>query len=190
MRHRLGLAVVITLAAVLLSSCGNATADLGINWHGLLSQLIIFVLLVAILDLVGYKPIMKMLDERSRRVKDSMELADKIKADSARSEQTVKEQIEQSRREGQNIVAQAARIGDRVKEEARAEARKETEALIARARSEIQMERDEAFAELRKEFADVAIMAAEKVINKSLDKKTHQQLIEQVMEQAQKEKKK
>jgi F-type H+-transporting ATPase subunit b len=56
--------------------------------------------------------------------------------------------------------------------------------LVERARSEIQRERDEAIGELRQEFADLTIVAAEKVIEKSLDKQAHQQIIEKVLEES------
>lgn len=183
MRHRIGLAITIISLSLLLSGC-TATGELGINWHGLLGQIINFGILLGLLLVFGYKPITKMLNERSRRIKESMEQAESIKEDAARTEQAVQRQIEEARREGQSIVTQAAQIGERVKEESRQGARQEAEAVISRARSEIQSERDEAIAELRKEFVDVAILAAEKVINKSLDKKAHEQLIEEVLEES------
>ena len=49
---------------------------------------------------------------------------------------------------------------------------------------EIQQERDEAIVELRKEFADLAIAAAEKVIEQELDKETHRKLIDKVLDEA------
>jgi F-type H+-transporting ATPase subunit b len=52
---------------------------------------------------------------------------------------------------------------------------------LARARNEIQLERDEAIAQIRRQFADLTITAAEKVINQSLDKKAHERLIEEVL---------
>jgi len=61
-------------------------------------------------------------------------------------------------------------------------ARQEAEALIAKARAEIDREREEGFDQLRKEFVDLAMLAAEKVINQSLDKQLHQRLIEETLE--------
>ena len=46
------------------------------------------------------------------------------------------------------------------------------------------MERDEAIAQIRREFADLTIAAAEKVIGQSLDKKAHERLIEEVLTQS------
>ncbi|OGO01383.1 MAG: ATP synthase F0 subunit B, partial [Chloroflexi bacterium RBG_13_53_26] len=90
---------------------------------------------------------------------------------------------EAGRREGQAIIAQASQTADRLKEEARAEARKEAEIVIGKARAEIAMEREESFNQLRREFADLAVLAAEKVIEQSVDKKAHQQLIEKVLQE-------
>ena len=90
----------------------------------------------------------------------------------------------QTSREGQERVARAVRAGEEVKQKAQQEARQEAEALIARARTEIQRERDEAIDELRKEVADLTILAAGKVIDRSLDKEAHRQLIDKVLEES------
>lgn len=157
---------------------------LGIDAPSLVAFVINFLILLGLLTLVLYKPITRMLDQRSAKIKESLEQAEHIKQEAARSEETVKAQIEAGRKEGQVIVAQASQIAERVKEEARAEAREEAEVLIAKARIEIERERQEGFNQLRQEFVDLAILAAEKVINQSLDKKTHQRLIEEVLEES------
>jgi F-type H+-transporting ATPase subunit b len=183
MRYRIGLAIVIVVLPLLLSSC-SAAGELGINWHGLLAQFISFGILLALLLLVAYKPITKMLDERSKKIKDSMDQAEFIKQQVAKTEQMVQEHLAQARKEGQNVVAQAAQIGEKLREEARQQARQDAEAIVARARTEIQAEREEAIAKLRKEFVEVAILAAEKVINRALDKETHRKLIEETLEES------
>jgi len=47
----------------------------------------------------------------------------------------------------------------------------------------IVLEREEMVAQLRREFAELAIRAAEKVINRSLDRQAHRELIEEVLEE-------
>jgi F-type H+-transporting ATPase subunit b len=157
---------------------------LGISWQGLLMQVINFVLLFALLYFIAYKPMRRMLGERSNRIKESMEQAEQIKEQMAKTEEQVKEQLEAARREGQDILTQAAQMGDRLKEEARGEARQETEVIVARARAEIEREREEAIDEVKRQFVDLAIIAAEKVVNESLDRERHRRLIEEVLEQA------
>ncbi len=157
---------------------------LGINLPTLLAQVINFLILLVLLYLAAYKPILRMLNQRSARIKESMEQAEAIRQQTARTEVEVKAQLEAARREGQAIIAQATQIGERLKEEARKEARQEAESLITKARLEIQRERDETINELRQEFVDIAITTAEKVIKETLDEEKHRRLIEEVLEES------
>ena len=156
---------------------------LGIELPYLLAFMINFGLLLFLLTFVLYKPITKTLDERAAKIKESLEKAEQIKQESVRAEESVKAQIEAGRKEGQAIIAQATQNGERLKEEAKAEARKEAEALILKAQAQIESDREESFNKLRREFADLAVLAAEKVIEQSLDKKAHEKLIEKVLEE-------
>lgn len=158
--------------------------SIGIDWHVLLAQFINFAILFGLLFFLLYKPMRRMLDERAARIKESMEQTEQIKEQMAKTEEQVREQLEAARREGQDILTQAAQMGERLKEEARGEARQETEVIIARARTEIERERDEAIEEVKHQFVDLAITAAEKVVNETLDRKKHRRLIEEVLEQA------
>jgi F-type H+-transporting ATPase subunit b len=157
--------------------------ELGIHLPSLIVYLVNFGVLLALAYVLAYKPILKMLDQRSATIKDGLDQAEKARLQAARAEEEIKAQLQEARRQGQAIVAQAAQMGEKVKEEARAEARQEAQNLIQRARGEIEMERGEMADQLRKEFAGLAIRAAEKVIDRSLDKEAHRQLIEEVLEE-------
>lgn len=157
---------------------------LGISLSSLVAQIISIVILFGLLYLVAYKPVMRMLDERSRRIKESMEQTELIKQQAEHAEEEAGKRIAAAAKEGQELVAQAVRTGEEVRQKAQQEARVEAESLVTRARAEILQERDDAVGELRKEFADLTILAAEKVIDKSLDKKTHRQLIDKVLEES------
>ncbi len=157
---------------------------LGINVSTLIAQLINFIILLGLLYLVAYKPILKIFDERSNKIKESMEQTESIKEQAANAEEEAKKRIEAASKEGQEAVARAVRTGEEVKQKARQEAKPEAEALIAKARLEIQRERDEAIDELRKEVIDLTIVAAERVIEHSLDKEEHRQLIDKVLKES------
>ena len=156
----------------------------GISLEGFIGQIVNFLILLILLTVVAYKPITKMLDERSRRIKESMDQTELIREQMERSEQEVQKRLEEARKEGQAMLAQAEQVGERLKQEACEEARREVETIMARARSEIKLERDEALNQLRLQFADLAILAAEKVIKETLDKKAHRRLIEEVLEES------
>jgi F-type H+-transporting ATPase subunit b len=158
--------------------------SLGINMPTLLAQIINVAILFGLLYLVAYRPIMRMLDERSRRVKESMEQTEYIKQQAERAEDEAAKRIEEAAKEGQEAIARAMRTGEEVRQEAQQQAKQEAEVLIGRARSEIQRERDEAIDQLRKEFADITIIAAGKVIDRTLDKKAHREIIDKVLKES------
>ncbi len=159
-------------------------AKLGISLPTLIAQIVNFGILFLLLYLVAYKPIMRLLDARAKKVEDSIKDTEHIKEQAARAEEEYTKRIEAASREGQEAIARSLRTGEELKQQAQQEARGQAESLIARARVEIQRERDDAIEELRKEFADLTILAAEKVIDRSLDKETHRQLIDKTLEES------
>jgi len=157
---------------------------LGLDLATFLGQLVSFVILLGLLAYFGYKPIRKMLDERANRIRESMEQAEATKQEYERAKVAVQQQISEARQEGQAVISQAAQIGDRLKEEAKEEARKEAQTIVDRTRIELERERDKAIDDLRREFVDTVILAAGKVINETLDKEKHRELIEQALEES------
>lgn len=163
---------------------GALLQGLGIEWAKLIAQLVSFALLIALLWVVAYKPFLRMMDQRSAKVKESMEQAQQVREQSAHAEEELKKQVDAGRKESQELIARAMKAGDEVKQKAQEDAKKEAEAALVKARTDIQRERDQAIGEIRKEFADLTINAAEKVINKSLDKTAHRDLIDKVLQES------
>jgi F-type H+-transporting ATPase subunit b len=158
--------------------------SLGINGSTLIAQVINVAILFGLLYLVAYKPIMRMMDERSNKIKESMDNTEYIKQQAERAEEEADRRIEAAAKEGQEAIARAMRTGEEVRQEAQQKAKVEAEALVARARTEIQRERDEAIDQLRQSFADITIDAAGKVIDRTLDKKAHHDIIDKVLKES------
>lgn len=159
-------------------------ASLGINLPLLVVFIINFIVLLVLLRLFLYKPVLKMLDERARRTKEAMELADLTKKEYEQAKVEVQRQIDQGRQEAQALISQALQTGERLKEESREEATKQAQAMIERTRAELESEREKIVDHLRKEFVEIAMAAAEKVIQETLDKEKHRKLIEETLQQS------
>jgi F-type H+-transporting ATPase subunit b len=155
--------------------------ELGLNVPTLIAQVVNFGILFLVLRFVAFKPIMRMMDARSNKIKDSLEQAERIKQQADVAEQETAKKIGEAAQEARKIVEQAMASGNAVRQKAQVEAKADAEKLIAQAKVQIDQERDEAIGELRKEFADLTMMAAEKVIRRSLDKEAQRQLIDQVL---------
>ena len=154
---------------------------LGINLIGLITQVIGFVAIVVLLTWLLYKPLLRVLDQRSDKIKESLEASERAREEAAKSQEEMQQQLEESRIEGQQLIAQAREVADRFREEELAKAREEISAQRSRAEADIQRERDAAVEDIRREFAGLAVTAAERVVRRSLDDEGHEELIEQVL---------
>ena len=157
--------------------------ELGVNLPSLVAYLINFVVLLGILFLFAYKPLVRLMDQRAERIRESLEAADQARLEAASSKEAVEEALNEGRREGQRLMDQAREAAERFRSEEMARARNEAEAFVERAKADIQRERDAAVEEVRANFGDLAITAAERVIRRSLDRQAHEELINQVLEE-------
>jgi F-type H+-transporting ATPase subunit b len=158
--------------------------QLGINLNGLIAQLINFLVLFYLLSKFLFPRVTQMLDARAARIRESVERAEQLQRDAERMEQQFQERIAEARREGQGIVANANQIAQRIQAEAQEKAQRDAEAFLARAREQIQREIQQAQLELRQQIASLALLAAGRVVERSLDERQHVELIERVLSEA------
>jgi F-type H+-transporting ATPase subunit b len=159
---------------------------LGVSVPGLVAQLVNFILLLVILRAVAYKPIIRMLDERSARIRESMERAEEIKRQASQTEEEFARRLTEARREGQEIIAQAEKIASRIRDEEVDKTRAQVEEMRIKALEDIGRERERAVGELRRQVADLAVLAAGRAIGRSLDETSHYRLVEEALAEAQK----
>ncbi|MBG7617147.1 MAG: F0F1 ATP synthase subunit B [Chloroflexi bacterium] len=159
-------------------------SELGINGASLLAQLVNFGILLVLLYLIAYKPILRIIDQRSEKVKESLAQTEDVKLQAEQAEQEIKGKLEQVSKQSQEVIDRAAKTGEEIRQRAMEEAKEEAKALVTRARVEIKRESDEVIEQLRREYADLTVLAAEKIIDKSLDKNAHKDLIDKVMDES------
>jgi F-type H+-transporting ATPase subunit b len=157
---------------------------LGINLGYLISQIINFTLLVVLLYFVAYKPILRMLDDRSARIKKGLEDAEAASRRAAEMEQEYERRMGDARKQGQELVAQATQLSEKARQEILDRAREEARALVDKAKEEIGRERDVAMGELRQQVADLSLAISQKVIGESLDEQAQRRLVARFLDQA------
>ena len=157
--------------------------QLGFNLPSLIAYLVNFLILLGILFLFAYKPLVRLMDQRAERIRESLEAADQARQEAATSREAVEEALNEARQQGQRLLEQTREAAERYRAEEMDRARQEAENFVLRARADIQRERDAAIEEVRSNFGDLAITAAERVIGRSLDRQAHEDLIAQVLEE-------
>jgi F-type H+-transporting ATPase subunit b len=159
---------------------------IGILLGNLIWQMAAFLLLVWLLSRFAYKPIIGMLDERANRIRESMEQAEQIKQDNAEAAKRAQEIIAEAQNQTREMLGQAQQMSQRTIAAAQAEAREQREKLLADAHAQIQTDTQRAKEELQREVARLAIMAASKVVGKSLDTQDHYRLVDEALAEAEK----
>jgi len=150
----------------------------------LIAQLLIFLVMLGVLYRFAWGPLLKILNERRERIQQGVEATERAKRQLEEAERERQAKLEEARREAQAILDRIAKQGEDLRKELETKAREQADALIARARAEIGQEREKAVQDLRSQVADLAVMAAGRIIGESLDAKKHRELIERTIEEA------
>src|SRR5713226_9690606 len=102
----------------------KAFSALGINLPTLIAFIVNFTVLYLLLRAFLFGPVMKNLEERRRRIAESLATAESVQQQAAEGQRTVQEQLNQARRDGQQLIAQAQQASARIQEEARTTAQR------------------------------------------------------------------
>lgn len=137
-------------------------------------MLISFGIVVFVLAKFGFPIILKMVEERTNFIEESL-----LKAEKARTElDSVKVEaeliLEKARNEHQKIMNEASQLREALIQEAKTKAIGEADKIIENARLQIQSEKEVAIRDIRKQVAGLSVDIAEKVLRNKLDKKEEQ----------------
>jgi len=152
---------------------------LGINIVWFLAQLINFLLLIFVLTSLLYRPVLNMLNERTRRIEDSLRDADKVKEQLANAKRDYDAEIARARQEAAGIVAQAQDRAKSQEAEILVQARREADRIREEARVQAGQERDQLLREAKGQIAELVTLTASRVLNAELQSRGHDQLIEE-----------
>ena len=156
---------------------------IGLDFPTFVGQLVSFLILLAVLSKYGYPPIRRVMEERSRRVRESVEQVEVARIEYERARTEAEEELKRARQQAHLTMVQAGNARDRLLEEAQAEARRDAQAIVDSGRAQIAEERRIMIEQLRREFADAALAAASAVIAETLDADKHRALIERALDE-------
>jgi F-type H+-transporting ATPase subunit b len=158
----------------------------GINWPGLLTQLISFIILFTLLKKFLYSPVVKMLEDRSEKIKSSLETAERVKQEAEQTTEVNETLMVKAREESQMLISEAREQARKIKDLEMEKSKEQIENERKRAIDEIKSEQEKIINNIRSEFSGLAISAAEKIVEKEVNEKNHDQLINSFLEKAKK----
>jgi len=139
---------------------------------------ITFLLLLFTLKKMAWGPILQALDERERRIKESLEKADTAQKETEEAIAKNQETLELAKKEAQELLSKSRKTAEATKEEIILKAQAEADKTLEKAKREIELEREKAIDAIRTQTAELSIQIASKLIGKTLSADDHKDIIE------------
>lgn len=152
------------------------------DWQNAFVTLVNLLVLYVILKKLLFKPVTKFVDDRNKKIQETIDTAN-----------LTKQEVEELKLQYQEQLRGAGEEGKKIIEEQRAQAvaeysatinaaKKDARMLIDDARKEIEIEKEKALTSLKKEVGGLVITASEKVIKKNMDTETNKKLISEFLD--------
>lgn len=151
------------------------------TWTLIFTWVNLFVLFLIVKKLF-FKPIQKMLSEREKEIRSSYDNADKAEKEAEELRISYEEKISSSKDEAAKIVSEAVANASLRSESIVKEAQTEASNMIERAQKSIEAQKEAAFEELKDDVSSMAIDIAKKIIEKDINEKDHEELINKALE--------
>ena len=137
-----------------------------------------FVCFVLILFKFALKPVVGALDAREKKIADELAQSEQALAEAKAQQEAFTAKLKDAEAEVGRLLAEARASAEQQKEALLAEGRAEAERLIGRAKREIDSAKQAALVELRQGYAEVATLAASKIVRKELDPAQQGELVQ------------
>ena len=158
--------------------------QIGINVWNLIAQIVAFLVFAYLFWRFALKPILRTLDARSERVRESFAAAEQMRKELQATEARNEQLLVEARQEAQQIVANARQASESTLARAREEAARQADEYQSRAEQTLRQETNRARQELRLEIADLAVSAAGKIVRRELDPAAQSRLIQETLAEA------
>lgn len=156
-------------------------SDFGVQPILLAAQIVNFLVLLFILQKLLYKPVLKILEERKRKIEEGLLNAEKIQKELEETESKRAQIIEKAIDEGKQVITEATMSANQIISEAHVKAKTDMESMMAEGMQMIAGEKEKMKAEVKSEIANMISLTMEKVLGKGLDSNSQKKLVDDAM---------
>jgi len=145
-------------------------------------EVVSFGILFFILYKFAFPGILAALEEREKKIKNSLDQAERHRSEAERKLQEYEAKLATASNEAEGILAAAKERAQRLLEENEQRLTADAERIKGDATREIDRERRKAIQEIRTQTSDLALMVAEKVVQRSLNDADHRRLADEALD--------
>lgn len=144
-------------------------------------EVLSFGILFVVLYKFAFPGILSVLEEREKKIKDSLDQAERHRAESERALKTYEAKLSAAAKEAEAILAAAQERAQRLLDENEQRMSTEAERIKGEATREIDHERRKAVQDIRNQTTELALMVAEKVVQRSLTDADHRKFADEAL---------
>ncbi|WP_096156360.1 MULTISPECIES: F0F1 ATP synthase subunit B [Bacillus] len=146
-------------------------------------QLVVFLTLLYLLRKFAWDKLMDMMKQRENHIAGEIDAAERSNQEAKKLLEQQTAALKEARLEAQGLVENAKKIAEDQKSDIVKAAQEEANRLKEAAKKEIQQEKEQAVVALREQVASLSVLIASKVIEKELNEKDQQKLIDDYVKQ-------
>jgi len=170
-------------AAGLADTAKETLQQFGVDWPHFISQCISFLLVSGLLYKFAYKPVLGVLEERRKRIAQSLTDADQIKKELAKAQSKAQEILNQAGVQAGKVIEEARAAAARVQEQETQKAIAAAKDIVEKARLATEAEHARMLAELRREVGRLVVSTTAKVTGKVLTPEDQNRLTDEANRQ-------
>ena len=138
---------------------------------------ITFLVLLVILRVVAWKPLLAMLEEREKTIRDSLEQAKLAREEAEKMMAQHREMLAKARHEMAAIIEKAQRDAEQRRADILARAHREAEDKAKQFGEELERQKRAAVRDIKEQSVDLIVAAASRLVQSSLDDDRHKKLV-------------
>jgi F-type H+-transporting ATPase subunit b len=151
-----------------IKTVSDIAGQFGANWWGLLCQIISFCIVAFVLAKFAYNPILAVLDERRKKIEESLANSRKIQEQLAEAQKTAEDIRTKASIEATKFIDEARTAAKQISERENQRAVQQAAEIVAKAREAGEAEQRRLMAELKKELSRLVVDTTAKVTGKVL----------------------
>ena len=157
---------------------------LGMSLTEFIFYLINFLILVGILGKFLYKPFLEFMENRRQSIQDALDNAELTNRRADEKMENYNTRIARAEEEGREIIREAKQRADAQAAEIIEEANRKANEMMVRAEQNIEREKEKATEEMRQEIAALAVLVAEKIVEREIQRIGQEAIVDEVIKQA------
>jgi F-type H+-transporting ATPase subunit b len=156
---------------------------MSLHWESFVFAFIAIIALYFLLNKYAFGPLLGIMEQRAALVKNQIQSAENSRAEAMKLLEEQKKSLQDTRKEAYELIEQARVTSTRQADDILAQAKEDASRIKNDALKDIENEKNKAIASLRGQVSAMSVMIASKIIEKQVDEKSQQELVDRYLKE-------